>query len=140
MANTIVIKGDPLRKEGIANATIRPGELIEFRTAGGALGNLQVHSTSDGVATPRFALENSITGEEPDQSYSSGETVLYGVFRKGDEVQARLASGLNVQKGNPLSSDGNGELQDNTTTNPVCQAAEDKDATGGIADIKVEIM
>jgi hypothetical protein len=81
-----------------ANAAIIPGQMLEFRIAGGNQGFLQLHSSSGGEGQSRFALENKITGEEITDAYASGETVNYAIFRKGDVVNSILAANQVIQR------------------------------------------
>jgi hypothetical protein len=107
---TITIMGEPVRKEAIANAAITPGHLIyELST-----GKVAVHAVSGGNAQTMFALEDELQGKEISQAYSSGDQVLYGVFRRGDEVNALLANGQNVAIGAALESNGDGTLKAHT--------------------------
>lgn len=105
--NTIIVKGDLVRKEGEASAAITPGDLIEF----GGAADVQVHSTVGGAARRAFALENEPVGKGVDDAYAAGDTVQYGVFYPGAEVYARLSAGETCSKGDALESAGNGRLQ-----------------------------
>lgn len=106
MANTITLKGDFVRKEGEASAGITPGHLVEF----GGANDLQVHSSAGGPARKAFALENDLVGDGIDDAYVAGDTVQYGVFPSGSEINAWLAYPENVSAGDPLVSAGDGEL------------------------------
>lgn len=137
MPNTIVLKGDPIRKEGLAGQAITPGQLLEWFAGPD---RLMLHSTSGGAAQAMFAVEEDIVGDEISDAYASGSTVQYVVARKGDEIFAYLASGQNVAKGTALMSNGSGQLTTRTSTNYVVAFAhEDKDATGGAARVRVEV-
>ncbi len=138
MPNTIVLKGHPLRKEAQADAELWPGDLIEFS----ANEQLVEHANAGQNALPSFAIEMELIGSGIADSYISGATVLYGVFRPGDEVYGLLASGQNVSKGAFLESAGNGALQTYTnqsganvyTAAIVAVANEDKNNSAGDAD------
>ncbi len=112
MPKTIALKGDYIRKEGIASAAITPGDLIEF----GGANDLRVHSTVGGKARKAFALENDLIGRDFDAAYALGETVQYGVFVPGSEVYARLVATETCTKGQALQSGGNGRLQTTSAT------------------------
>lgn len=151
MTNKIVLKGDPIQKEGTATAVaITPGELLEW--SGGLL---QAHATAGGNAQPMFAVENDQIGDGIDDDYAASAEVKYVVARPGDEVYAILEDGHNVAKGDPLESAGDGTLQpwntEGQATDPattpvntdsvVAYAAEAVDTTGtptATARIKVE--
>lgn len=110
MANTIVLKGDPVYKEAVANGAITPGHLLQFNSND----KLEVHSTAGGNAQPRFAIEESIIGDDIDDAYAPGDTVLYVVPSRGCEINAFLKNGENVAKGDFLESAGDGTLQKHT--------------------------
>ena len=104
---TILLKGDPLRKEREAGGAITPGDLIKV----GSDGKVVVHATAGGNAQRAFAIENDLAGEEIGDAYASGERVQYLVCRRGDEVMARLKASENVVVGDFLESAGDGTLQ-----------------------------
>jgi len=150
-AKTIVLKGDPIRKECLANEAITPGELLRFNSND----KLEPHGTAGGNAQAMFAVEEDFVGDGIDTDYASGDQVQYVVGRPGDEINAFLATGNNVAKGDPLESDGAGALQKHTakTINEggsatatiyvraiVGYALEDQNNTSGSrARIKVEV-
>lgn len=107
---TIVLKGDPLRYEGVANAAITPGHLIEEMSTG----KLRKHATAGGNAAKLFAIENALEGQEVGDDYSAADQVQYVAARPGDEIQAWLADGENVSIGDPLESNGDGTLRKHT--------------------------
>ena len=104
---TITIMGDPIRKENLASGAITPGHLIE-RLAATTVRN---HTTSGGNAQKMFALEDELQGKEIGEDYATGTRVMFGIFRAGDEVYARIANGQTVAYGNLLESNGDGELK-----------------------------
>ena len=108
MANkTILLKGDPLRKEGKAGGTITPGHLIKNDSTAG---NVSVHATSGQTAAAMFAIENSLQGDEIGDNYSADDRVQYVHARPGDEIYAWLKDGENASAGDYLQSGGNGDL------------------------------
>lgn len=142
---TILLKGDPLRKERTAAGTITPGHLIELDTNGDVI----VHATSGGVAAPMFAIENALEGNEIGDNYSSGDQVQYVVGRPGDEIYAWLADGETAVIGSFLLSNGNGQLKVFTgdsadAAEPLAQALEALDlaatTTLVATRIKVELV
>jgi len=106
MPNLIALKGDSIRKEGEASGVITPGDLIEF----GGANDLQTHGTAGGPARKAFAIENDLIGDGIADDYALGDTVQYGVFVPGAEVNAHLNYPENVSKGDPLVSGGDGGL------------------------------
>lgn len=137
--NSIIVKsreGGPLRKEGVTDEAVSPGHLIE--KGGGQ--DVQKHSSANGNALPRFALENDLVGDDIDDDYASGETVQYAVFTTGEEVQAWLAYGENVSEGAALTSAGDGTLHAAAGSDPdriVGYAAEDKNNTSGGSAVRI---
>lgn len=107
---TVLLKGDPIRKEGIAGGAITPGHLIDFDSNG----DLVVHATAGGNAQPRFAVEEEFIGDGIDTAYAEGDQVQYVVGRQGDEIYAILAKNMTIAKGAALESAGDGTLQAHT--------------------------
>jgi hypothetical protein len=143
---TIILKGDPIRKEGVASEAITPGHLVEF----GGSNDLQAHSTAGGNARKAFAVENDLVGGAITDAYAQDDTLQYVIARPGDEVYALLAHGENVSEGDALESDSNGALQEHTAPGGsdsglqmdaiVGYALEDlNNTTGAEARIKVEV-
>jgi hypothetical protein len=130
--------------EARAKSAIVPGELLDFA----ATGNVQPHGTAGGISGRLFAVENpwdDDTSETAiDSSYGSGSMVRYLYGIQGDQIYAKLAAGEDVDEGDALESDGNGELQavtagtgtDHTT---VAFAAEAVASGTAIARIKVRV-
>lgn len=151
MSNTIALKGDYIRKERVAAVAVVPGMLVEIKSAADTV---QPHSVANGFAQKAFALENDLIGRgvgDPAgstatdrQEYAIGETVQYGVFQRGAEVNAILASGQNVSEGTVLTSNGAGKLvacgSPGTNDDPVCIALEAVNASSANKRIKVEVL
>lgn len=109
MANTIILRGDPILKERPLKTSvdITPGMLCEPSTS-----YVQPHATA-GKRGPRwFAVERALDGSGIDDAYDTdGETVLLASCKPGDEVYAWLETGNNVAVGDMLVSNGAGALQ-----------------------------
>ncbi|MBW1723512.1 MAG: hypothetical protein JRJ78_15830 [Deltaproteobacteria bacterium] len=103
---TIVLKGDPIRKEAKAGGTITPGHLLYYSAAD----TVKVHASSGQPTGAMFAIENSLEGGEIGDDYSTGDRVQYVHARPGDEIYAWLKDGENVSVGDYLQSGGNGDL------------------------------
>lgn len=103
---TIVVKGEGIRFEALANAGITPGHLVEIMSTG----KMRVHATAGGNAEKAFAVEDDIQGNNIDHAYSADDLVQYEIFRPGDVVLAMLANGQNVAIGDKLESSGTGTL------------------------------
>lgn len=141
MAKTVILKtreGGPLRKEGVTDEAVTPGHLIER----GGGNDVQKHSSANGNALPMFALENDLVGDDIDDDYDSGDTVQYGVFTTGEEVNALLAYGENVAAGAALTSAGDGTLHAAAGSDPdriVGYAAEAVNNTTGGAAVRIAV-
>lgn len=145
--NTVILKGNGIRKEGKASAAITPGHLIEF----GGANDLRVHATAAANARKAFAVENDLVGDGIATAYATGERVQYEVFGSGCEVYALVAaSATAITKGAALESAGDGTLRILTTAAATTQAqrdgvvayaleAVDNSGGGSPARIKVEI-
>lgn len=116
--NSIVLKGAFIRKEAEATVAVRPGMLVTWdgaitsvkpQTNGAPGGTLQ-------ATRKAFAIENDLIGRGIDDNYAIGDTVQYGVFQRGSEVQALLATGNNAAIGTALVSSGAGNLKVSTGT------------------------
>lgn len=105
--DTILLKGEPNRFEREANATIKPGDMLELTTGD----KVQRHSTAQGRHPRWFAIENEIAGDDLTHDYASGEQVLIHSARPGDNLLLNLADGENVSIGDYLVSDGAGRVQ-----------------------------
>ena len=138
-AKTIALKGGFIRKEGQASAAITPGHLVEF----GGSHDLQVHSTAAGPARKAFALENDLIGDGVDTAYAAHQVVQYGVFERGAEVSAILATSQTIAKGDKLVSNGNGQLKEYGTEveqdSIVGWAMEAVTTTSAVARLTIEV-
>lgn len=147
---TVLLKGDPIRKEGVAAEAITPGHLLAFDSAG----KLIKHATAGGNAQPMFALEEDFIGDGITTDYAADDQVQYIVGRPGDEVYALLTTSQTIKKGDPLESTNDGTLKKHTAqavaeggsatytvyTNAIVgYAAEDKTTTASVARIRVEV-
>lgn len=146
---TIVLKGDPIRKECVAGGAITPGHLVSFDSNG----DLVVHPTEGGDAQPRFAVEQEFIGDGITDAYADDDQVQYVVARPGDEIYAILTTSQTIKKGDALMSKGDGTLEKHTAQSInesgsattaivpdriVGYALEDKTTTGATARIRIE--
>ncbi len=139
---TIIVSGSPQVEEALANVAITPGELIEW-VPNASFRRLRVHGSSTGAAVPMFALENEVFGDEIGEAYASGETVRFATCPKGTIILARITANVNLEVGDWLESDGNGELQLSTSDNALVRVAiadEALTSTGSIQRKKVRIV
>jgi len=134
---TIIVKGNPIRGEKVANAAITPGHLCEFistdkiqKQAGNALNFLRM-----------FALENSLIGNEIGTDYAAAQQVQYGIFNGGDEVYAWLSDGENVVIGDELEAGTtDGELIKRSSGTPIAVAKEAVDLSASANTAKGRII
>lgn len=108
--NKIVLKGDPIVKEGDAASAITPGHLVTRN----ADGDIVVHGAAGQNAIPAFADMQDYIGGGIDKAYAVGDRVKFNVHRPGDEVYALLADGENVTPADNLESAGDGTLRKHT--------------------------
>jgi len=106
-SKTILLKGDPLRKEYVCAAAITPGWLCSLDSNGKAA----KHASAGQTAQKMFAIEDSLQGNEIGDDYSSGDRGQFISCRPGDEVYAWLKQGESVNPSDYLESAGDGTLQ-----------------------------
>lgn len=129
MPNTIILRGNPTAiREDRCNEAMTPGHFLEFASND----RLQKHATSGGWAGRLVALEADYIGNSISTAYASGDRVVYADCTPGMVVNAFLASGQNVARGDILMSNGAGLLTARTSTNiGIAQADEDANASSG---------
>lgn len=110
-----------------ANGAITPGELLEIV---GSDGDLQAHSTADANTAAIVALESN-SEEAPsgtkqiDHDYDDGDSVRYAYLKPGSLAFMFLDAGENVNEGDFLTSQGNGNLgAESVTVDPTATTAE----------------
>ena len=107
--NTIKLKKySDIIEEYEAEAAITPGMLIEMTDSG----TVQAHSNAGQTAEKIFALENELEGEGIDDAYAAEDRVQCWVAGRGDQVNAILADGEDIDIGDKLESNGAGYLQE----------------------------
>lgn len=128
--NSILLKGHYLRKEGKATVAVKPGMLIQWDTV---YTSVKPTVALAGIAATRkaFALENDLVGQGITDQYDINDTVQYGIFQRGAEIQALLQTGNNVAVGDPLVSAGAGNLKKGGTTT---LGADDEEIVGYAAE------
>ena len=143
--STISLKGDGIRKEGIASEAITPGHLVEF----GGTKDYRKHATAAGNARKAFALENDLIGSDIDTAYALNDTVQVGLFHSGCEVYALVAAAASaITKGAALESAGNGTVRVQAANAATSQAQRDSvvgyaleavDNSGGGSAVRIKI-
>lgn len=148
---TVVLRGDPVSKEGTANAAgILPGHLLERMSTG----NIRVHSTAGGMRPALlFARVEEYTGGGLDTAYASGDRIPMWSCRPGDEVYALVPAGAAaIAIGDMLESAGDGTLRKianyltdssggtaNTTVQSVSGAYTQAEVANNFADVAAAI-
>lgn len=108
-SKTIILKGCCETREGVANAAITPGMLVEQLSTG----KFQKHGTAGGVRPAKyFALEQEWTGKTIDTDYAANDQLRYAVCEAGCQVYALVAaSAAAIVIGDLLESAGDGTLR-----------------------------
>jgi len=101
---TIVIKGAGIRKEAIADAAIKPGSFLERTTTGV---KVRVATTAIPVLV---AVENEVVGKDIDTDYATSDTVLFGSYGTGVEINAIITDGQVITVGEALQIGAAGKL------------------------------
>lgn len=130
------MQGQPITNERLAGeAGILPGHLVEE-----ASGNVQLNSTADALAQKLFALPNLGNAGDIDTAYENGETVSYGAFHAGQEVNALVAAAaLAIPDGSPVTSAGDGTVKIGTPADAIGYAMEAVDNSGGASAVRIAI-
>lgn len=139
--------GDVTRREGLAAATITPGELLDWDSAT----TVNAHGVAGGVLVGKMvALESqtpdSETADAINVDYASGDTVYFAEGKPGDVFYMWLAAQeTTVANVSQLISDGAGALTVETVdgatlANSIVGVATEVVAAGGArARVKVRI-
>lgn len=112
--DTVLLHGDDDSgeiKEGEANGTITPGDVLELdgiQTSRGEDERQYVRNATDGDQERRVALEFSHTGRGIGDDYSSGDGMLLKTLESGDEAYMFVFDGSNAGGSAPdVSSNAN---------------------------------
>lgn len=128
--------GQPLLTERLAAAAgILPGHLVIE-----ASGTVAVNATADALAPKLFAQTNLATAGDIVTAYASGETVSYGAYHAGQEVNGIVAVGAAaIADGAPIASAGDGTLKVGTAATAIAYATEAVDNSGGSVAVRIKI-
>lgn len=141
MANTIDLKGLPIRKEGTSAAILRPGHFVISRPRTATLPGTLAFPVLGGVAQG-VVYENELEGKGITVAYAAGDNVLYGVWPKGGEVLGRVAAANTaIAAGAPLAVTATGTLTTATvgTHHVVAVAMEAVDNSGGASEVFIQV-
>lgn len=136
-------KGAPILNERVSGeAGILAGHLVEE-----SAGTVVKHSAAAGTAQKIFALPNMAIGGDIDTAYANGETVIYGAYHSGQEVNVLVAAGATaIADGDPLESAGDGTLRkvstsaataDTSRNSTVAYAMVAVDNSGGATAVRI---
>ena len=103
-------------QQNIGNGTVTPGELLTWVTSGA---DLDQHATAGGNRqNTKVAIENHFsdhgTGLAIDHAYADNETVFYIQAIPGDRLNMWASTNQTIVIGDPLVSDGAGNLSKHT--------------------------
>jgi hypothetical protein len=127
MNSVIIKKYSDNEGEGVANAAITPGMLIELISTG----KYRAHATAAGNAMPIFAKEDALQGKGIDDVIAANDTFRYWIPVRGDEVNAILADDETVYEGDLLESHGDGTLR---------KLAMDFDSSAGVLTAPMQVV
>jgi hypothetical protein len=126
--------GQPILSERTTtDSGVVPGMLV-VESSGSVIKNV----TADSVGPKLFAQKNNIIAGDIDTVYTVGDTVSYGAYHAGQQVNALLAAGAAaIVDGAPLTSAGDGTLKVGTDANAIAYAIEAVDNSGGGSTVRI---
>jgi len=129
-------KGAPILSERLAGVAGIVAGMLVAETAG----TVVLNTSADALSQKLFAQTNLAVAGDIDLEYANGETVSYGAYHSGQEVNALVAAGAAaIADGAPVTSAGDGTLKIGTVANAIGYAIEAVDNSGGGSAVRIQI-